>query len=248
MKAPADAYVAQLTKGANTKGVGNQKLAPKVLADGTKEFDLTASVIDWEVSPGKTVKAWAYNGRFPGPWIKVDVGDKVRVVLDNELPQSTVDPLPRHRGAERDGRRSRRHAAAGQAGRDVHVRVRRQGPGGRHVPLARLRRAPGARRPGSACSRSATCRCPPAPVRSTQEVPMVLNDAGVIGLSLNGKSFPATAPVMAQGRRVGRDHVLQRGPADPPDAPARHPAARHRQGRVPAAARRTRPTPSRRAG
>ena len=25
---------------------------------------------------------------------------------------------------------------------------------------------------------------------------MVLNDAGVIGLSLNGKSFPATAPVM----------------------------------------------------
>ena len=32
----------------------------------------------------------------------------------------------------------------------------------------------------------------------TQEVPMVLNDAGVIGLSLNGKSFPATAPVIAQ--------------------------------------------------
>src|SRR5438105_2467985 len=30
-----------------------------------------------------------------------------------------------------------------------------------------------------------------------QQVPMVLNDTGVIGLSLNGKSFPATAPVMA---------------------------------------------------
>jgi FtsP/CotA-like multicopper oxidase with cupredoxin domain len=26
---------------------------------------------------------------------------------------------------------------------------------------------------------------------------MVLNDAGVIGLSLNGKSFPATAPIVA---------------------------------------------------
>ena len=39
MKAPSDAYVAQLTKGANTKGVGNQPLAPKVLADGTKQFD-----------------------------------------------------------------------------------------------------------------------------------------------------------------------------------------------------------------
>src|SRR5690242_801546 len=90
MKAPTDAYVAQLTKGANTKGAGNQPLAAKVLPDGTKEFDLTASVIDWEVSPGKTVKAWAYNNQVPGPWIKVDVGDKVRIVLNNKLPQSTV--------------------------------------------------------------------------------------------------------------------------------------------------------------
>jgi len=28
--------------------------------------------------------------------------------------------------------------------------------------------------------------------------PMVLNDAGVIGLTLNGKSFPATLPIMAK--------------------------------------------------
>src|SRR3954447_23109174 len=72
MKEPVTAYVAQLTKGANTTGVGNQKLAPKVRADGTKEFDLTSSIIDWQVSPGKTVKAWAYNGQVPGPWIKVN--------------------------------------------------------------------------------------------------------------------------------------------------------------------------------
>ena len=38
----------------------------------------------------------------------------------------------------------------------------------------------------------------PAGVTVSQEVPMVLNDAGVIGLSLNGKSFPATAPVIAK--------------------------------------------------
>ena len=58
---------------------------------------------------------------------------------------------------------------------------------------------------------------------------MVLNDAGVIGLSLNGKSFPATAPVMRQAGRLGRDQLLQRGPADPPDAPARAAAARDRR-------------------
>ena len=78
MKEPADAYVAQLTKGANTKGVGNVPLAPTVLADGTKQFTLTASIIDWEVEPDKTVQAWTYNGTVPGPWIKVDPGDKVR--------------------------------------------------------------------------------------------------------------------------------------------------------------------------
>ena len=35
----------------------------------------------------------------------------------------------------------------------------------------------------------------PADVKISQHIPMVLNDAGVIGLSLDGKSFPATAPI-----------------------------------------------------
>ena len=65
-------------------------MAPTVLPDGTKEFDLTAKITDWEVSPGKIVKAWTYNGTVPGPTIKVNAGDKVKVVLKNELPESTV--------------------------------------------------------------------------------------------------------------------------------------------------------------
>jgi len=36
----------------------------------------------------------------------------------------------------------------------------------------------------------------PENVEISQEVPMVLNDTGVIGLSLNGKSFPATTPIV----------------------------------------------------
>ena len=69
---------------------GNTPLAPTVLPDGTKEFTLTAEVIDWQVDPETTVQAWTYNGQVPGPWIRVEPGDRVRVVLDNELPQSTV--------------------------------------------------------------------------------------------------------------------------------------------------------------
>lgn len=41
------------------------------------------------MEPGKTVKAWTYNGMVPGPWITVNVGDRVRVVIDNHLPVST---------------------------------------------------------------------------------------------------------------------------------------------------------------
>jgi len=36
----------------------------------------------------------------------------------------------------------------------------------------------------------------PNDVKIVQELPMVLNDAGTIGFSLNGKSFPSTAPVV----------------------------------------------------
>ena len=37
----------------------------------------------------------------------------------------------------------------------------------------------------------------PAGLHVAQELPMVLNDSGVIGYSLNGKSFPATEPIVA---------------------------------------------------
>ena len=37
----------------------------------------------------------------------------------------------------------------------------------------------------------------PADLEIAQEIPMVLNDSGVIGYSLNGKSFPATQPYTA---------------------------------------------------
>ena len=64
-------------------------LPPTVLADGTKEFDLEAKIVKWEVSPGKLVDAWTYNGVVPAPEIHVNDGDKVRIVLTNSLPEST---------------------------------------------------------------------------------------------------------------------------------------------------------------
>ena len=84
---------------------GNQKIEPTIKADGTKQFRLTAAITDWEVSPGKVVKAWTYNGRVPGPWLRVEPGDKVEVVLTNHLPDQHRHPLARHQRPQRPGRR-----------------------------------------------------------------------------------------------------------------------------------------------
>lgn len=63
-------------------------LAPAV-KDGVKEFSLTADEIRWEYAKGKSVHAWAYNGQIPGPEIRVTEGDKVRVIVKNNLPVGT---------------------------------------------------------------------------------------------------------------------------------------------------------------
>src|SRR5690606_27740948 len=44
----------------------------------------------WEILDGVTVVAWTYNGTVPGPVIRVTEGDRVRVVLKNELPEPTT--------------------------------------------------------------------------------------------------------------------------------------------------------------
>jgi FtsP/CotA-like multicopper oxidase with cupredoxin domain len=89
---------------AKTAGHGGDRMVPKILADGTKEFDLEAKIVKWEVSPGKLVDAWTYNGVVPAPEIHVNDGDKVRLVLTNHLPESTRSAPARHQ-CECDGQR-----------------------------------------------------------------------------------------------------------------------------------------------
>src|SRR5437762_3042597 len=74
---------------AKTSGKGNQVLHPKIVS-GVKVFDLTARKISWETAPGQSVEAWAYNDQVPGPQIRVKEGDRVRVTIKNELTESTA--------------------------------------------------------------------------------------------------------------------------------------------------------------
>ncbi len=55
-----------------------------------KEFHLVAKETEVELQPGLKVKAWTYNGTMPGPEIRVNEGDHVRVTLTNELPTATT--------------------------------------------------------------------------------------------------------------------------------------------------------------
>jgi FtsP/CotA-like multicopper oxidase with cupredoxin domain len=192
---------------AETEGAGNQLLEPKVLADGTKEFELTAAVTPWEVEPGKKVDAWTYNGMAPGPMMHVDVGDKVRIVLNNELPMGTDVHLhginvpnsmdgvaPITQDLVRPGESFAYEFTADEpavAMYHAHHHAQLQVPNGLfgtflvgEMPLPAGRTVGGEEIP--------------ADVEVSQELPLVLNDSGVIGYSLNGKSFPATTPITAE--------------------------------------------------
>jgi hypothetical protein len=62
---------------------------PWRMTDGAKEFHLIAEPVKRELMPGKIASLWGYNGSAPGPTIQVDQGDRVRVIVDNHLPEPT---------------------------------------------------------------------------------------------------------------------------------------------------------------
>jgi manganese oxidase len=62
---------------------------PFELDGATKVFRLKAAPMKKEIAPSKTIDVWGYNGSCPGPTIQVNQGDRVRVIFENALPEST---------------------------------------------------------------------------------------------------------------------------------------------------------------
>jgi manganese oxidase len=185
-----------------TEGKGNALLEPDII-DGVKVFELTTEITPWEVEAGRFVDAWTYNGIVPGPMMKVDVGDTVRVILHNKLPAGTdihwhgirtpndmdgVAPLTQPLvlpGETFEYEFVAERPAVGMY--HAHTHGQMAVPNGLFgvlligdVPI-----------PTGQTIGNITL---PDEIEIAQEIPMVLNDAGVIGFSLNGKSFPATEP------------------------------------------------------
>ncbi|MGH7418808.1 MAG: multicopper oxidase family protein, partial [Candidatus Rokuibacteriota bacterium] len=57
---------------------------------GVREIQLEAREVTWELAPGKVIKAMAYNGRVPGPEIRVKEGERMRILLKNALAEPTT--------------------------------------------------------------------------------------------------------------------------------------------------------------
>jgi len=205
---------------AETEGVGNQILDPEILPDGTKQFELTAAITKWEVSPGVIVDAWSYNGIVPGPMIKVDVGDTVRVIFNNETPMASDIhwhglPVPN----DQDGVSPYTQDMVESGGSftyeftleepmiamyHAHMHSQISVPNGMFAAFI-VGENP---IPHGETISGITI---PEDLVLAEEIPMVLNDAGVIGLTLNGKSFPATAPMVLQEGEWASVHYYNEG-------------------------------------
>ena len=188
---------------AKTTGTGNSELGYTMSADGYKVFDLVAEVVSWEVEPGKFVDGWTYNGEIPAPIIRVNTGDKVRINLKNDLPESTslhlhgirvpneadgVDPYTQP--AIKPGETFKYEFTALEPSVGMyhsHHNAQVQVPNG----LAGALLVDDWKTIAMDVAKS---RVADTDGDAESEVVMVLNDSGNIGLSLNGKSFPATTP------------------------------------------------------
>jgi uncharacterized cupredoxin-like copper-binding protein len=189
-----------------TSAIGGQLLEPEILADGTKVFDLTASVIQWEVEKDHFVEAWAYNGMVPGPEIRVQLGDRVRINLHNELDVPTtlhshglivpnaMDGVPAiTQPALLPGESFAYEFTVQNAGSHMyhsHFMAQRQ------VPMGLLG--------------AFVVEDPATDPQVDLDLPMVLND-GPLGFTINGKGFPATQPIVASQGQLIRVRYMNEG-------------------------------------
>jgi plastocyanin len=193
---------------AETEGRGNVILEPEIQPDGTLQWELTASVIEWETEPGKVVEAYAYNGMVPGPQLRAEVGDRVRIILHNELPEPTtihshglfvppdMDGVPViSQDAVMPGESFTYEYTLRNAGSHMyhsHFMAEHQ------VPMGLL---------GAFVVTDPNATDEP---EADQDIAMILND-GPLGFTIDGKGFPATAPIVAKQGEMIRIRYMNEG-------------------------------------
>ena len=190
---------------AKTEGHGGKPLEARVTASGVKVFQLTAAPIQWETEPGVVKEAWAYNGMVPGPTIEAELGDWVRLVLHNDLPEPTTIhfhgmTVP----AEMDGVPviSQDAVMPGESF-TYEFTVRNSGTNMYHSHFNAQKQVP------MGLLGALIVRDPGDPAVDIDHS-MVLND-GPLGYTLNGKGFPATEPLVVERGDLVRIRYMNEG-------------------------------------
>jgi len=189
---------------AETKGQGGRVLEPQIV-DGVKVFELTADEIRWEVAPGEIKQGMAYNGQIPGPQLNAGLGDEVRIELTNELEEPTVlhlhgMTLPN----SMDGVPAiTQDAILPGESFSYEFTVKNTGSNMYHSHFNAASQVPSG-------LLGAFVVADPEDPRVDQDVTMILND-GPLGFTINGKGFPATAPLVAAKGDLLRIRYMNEG-------------------------------------
>jgi FtsP/CotA-like multicopper oxidase with cupredoxin domain len=183
-----------------TARVGNQPLEPRI-EGGVKVFEIDCSAFEWQIDAQKpTVHALGFNGMWPGPILRVTEGDAVRVVVTNRLDESTgihfhgqnvpnaMDGVPFiTQPPIMPGESFTYEFVAGPAGSHMyHSHHNATDQVGRGLLGAFL----------------VEPRDPALRYTADHDIVWISNDS-LGGFTINGKGFPATAPIVARlGQQV----------------------------------------------
>ena len=99
--APARAQTSRPVRATRETPIGGTQILPGVaevvtpdvpkmpwrMEGGVKVFDIVVEHVRTEFVPGRIVDAWGFNGSVPGPTIEVIEGDRVRLHVENRLPE-----------------------------------------------------------------------------------------------------------------------------------------------------------------
>ncbi|MBI5650147.1 MAG: multicopper oxidase domain-containing protein [Chloroflexi bacterium] len=173
---------------------------PFKLEGATKIFELTCQEILVEIKPDEKIPVLSFNGALPAPEIRVTEGDKVRVIVRNSLKESTAIHWRGIRAANiMTGAPFIAQPPIKPGQTFVYEFVAR--PAGSHLYHSQHNAAEQIARglAGALVIEPQDKKSEPA---FDSEYVMLIADSPV-GLTINGKVFPLTAPITAKpGERV----------------------------------------------
>lgn len=203
----------------------NGALLPFKNAAGTKIFHLKAAPIEHEIAPGLKIHAWGYNGSTPGPVIEATEGDRVRIYVTNALPEATtihwhavlvpsgMDGVAGvNQPAIAPGKTFKYEFTFDRAGTFMyhpHADEMTQIALGMTGMIVVHPRAP---EPRKVRDYALMLHEMKIPIGAARPDPLAMNDFNV--LTINGKAFPATEPLVAETGDLVRIRFANLGPMD----------------------------------